>query len=55
MDSRFTELMDHFMERTSDQVKLFFGDSWFSHVERLIRSVAPQCEAHVFNLTFHLL
>ena len=43
------------MERTSDQVKLFFGNLWFSHVERLIRSIALQCEARVFNLTFHLL
>ena len=43
------------MERTSDQVKLFFGDSWFFHVDRLTRSVALQREAHAFNLTFHLL
>ena len=43
------------MERTSDHVKLFFGDPWFSRVKRLIHSVALQCEAHVFNLTFRLL
>ena len=43
------------MERTNDQVKLFFGDLWFSHMEHLICSIALQCEARIFNLTFHLL
>ena len=47
--------MGHLMERISDQVKLSFGDLWFSHVDRLICSVAPQCEVRAFNLTFHLL
>ena len=47
--------MGHLMERTSDQVKVFFGDSWFSHVDRLTRSVALQREARVFNPTFRLL
>ena len=47
--------MGHLIERTGDQVKMFFGDLWFSHVERLTRSVALQQEVHVFNLTFHLL
>ena len=40
LKSRFTELTAHFMERTSDQVKLFLGDSWFSHVECSIRLTA---------------
>ena len=40
------------MERTSDHVKLFFEDSWFSHGKRLICLVALRCEARVFNLTF---
>ena len=31
------------MERTGDQVKLSFGDSWFSHMDRLICFVALQC------------
>ena len=55
MDSCFAELMGHLIERTSDQVKLFFWDLWFSHVNRLTRSVALQHEVRVFNLTFHLL
>ena len=42
------------MGRTGDQVKLFFGDSWFSHMDRLIRFVALQCKACVFNLVFFL-
>ena len=40
------------MGRTGDQVKLSFGDSWFSHVDRLIYFVAPQCEVCAFNLVF---
>ena len=32
------------MGRTGDQVKLFFGDSWFSHVDRLISFVALRCK-----------
>ena len=40
------------MERTGDQVKLSFGDSWFSHVDRLICFVALQCEVCAFNLGF---
>ena len=43
------------MERISDQVKLPFGDSWFSHVDHLICFVALQCEVCAFNLTFPLL
>ena len=54
-DSCFADLMGHLMERISDQVKLSFGDSWFSHVDRLICSVALQCEVRAFNLTFPLL
>ena len=46
--------MGHLMERTSDQVKLFFEGSWFSHVDHLTCSVALQSEAHAFNLTYHL-
>ena len=42
------------MERISDQVKLPFGDSWFSHVDRLICFVALQCEVRAFNLIFFL-
>ena len=55
LDSHFADLMGHSMERISDQVKLSFGDSWFSHVDRLICSVTFQCEVRAFNLTFHLL
>ena len=40
------------MERISDQVKLSLGDSWFSHMDRLIYFVALQCEVRAFNLTF---
>ena len=40
------------MGRTGDQVKLSFADSWFSHVDRLIRFVALQCEVCAFNLVF---
>ena len=40
------------MERISDQVKLPFGDLWFSHVDRLICFVALQCEVRAFNLIF---
>ena len=40
------------MDRISDQVKLSFGDSWFSHVDRLICFVALQCEVCAFNLGF---
>ena len=42
------------MGRTGDQVKLSFGDSWFSHVDRLISFVALQCEVCAFNLGFFL-
>ena len=42
------------MERTGDQVKLSFGDLWFSHVDRLICFVALQCEVCAFNLLFFL-
>ena len=42
------------MERISDQVKLSFGDLWFSHVDHLICFVALQCEVHAFNLIFFL-
>ena len=55
MDSRLADLMGHLMERMGDQVKLPFGDSWFSHVDRLICSVALQCGVRAFNLTFPLL
>ena len=40
------------MGRTGDQVKLFFGDSWFSHVDRSICFVALQCKVCAFNLVF---
>ena len=40
------------MERISDQVKLPFGDSWFSHVDCLICFVAFQSEVRAFNLIF---
>ena len=55
LDSRFAELTGHLIERNRDQVKLFFGDLWFSHMDRLTRSVALQREVCVCNLTFHLL
>ena len=42
------------MERISDQVKLSFGDLWFSHVDHLICFVALQCEVRAFNLIFFL-
>ena len=40
LKSCFTELMDHFVERMSDLVKLVFRDSWFSHVDRLTHLIA---------------
>ena len=40
LKSHFTELMDHFVERTSDLVKLVFGDSWFSHMDHLTHLIA---------------
>ena len=40
------------MGRMSDQVKLSFGDSWFSHVDHLICFVALQCKVCAFNLIF---
>ena len=46
--------MGHLMGRTGDQVKLSFGDSWFSHVDHLIRFVALQCKVCAFNLVFFL-
>ena len=55
LDSRFADLTGHLIERISDQVKLSFGDSWFSHVGRLICFVALQCEVRAFNLIFPLL
>ena len=42
------------MGRTGDQVKLFFGDSWFSHVDLLISFVALQYKSCAFNLVFPL-
>ena len=35
-------------------MKLSFGDSWFSHMDRLICFVALQCEVCAFNLGFFL-
>ena len=40
------------MGRTGDQMKLSFGDLWFSHVDRLIHFVALRCEVCAFNLGF---
>ena len=54
LDSRLADLMGLLMERTGDQVKPSFGDSWFSHVDRLICFVALQCEVCAFNLVFSL-
>ena len=45
LDSRLAELMGHLIERTRDQVKLFLGYSWFSHMDCLTCSVALQHEA----------
>ena len=55
LDGRLADLTGLLMGRTGDQVKLPFGDSWFSHVDRLIRFVALQCEVSAFNLVFPLL
>ena len=40
------------MGRTGDQVKLSFGDSWFSHVDHVIYFVALRCEVCASNLAF---
>ena len=52
LDSHFADLMGQLIERIGDQVKLSFGDSWFSHVDRLICFAALQCEVRAFNLIF---
>ena len=52
LDSCLADLTGLLMERTGDRVKLSFGDSWFSHVDRLICFVALQCEVCAFNLVF---
>ena len=52
LDSRLADLTGLLIDRISDQVKLSFGDSWFSHVDRLICFVALQCEVCSFNLGF---
>ena len=38
------------MGRTGDQVKLFFEDSWFSHVDRLISFVALPCKVNFIKI-----
>ena len=52
LDSCFADLTGQLIERIGDQVKLSFGDSWFSHVDRLICFTALQCEVCAFNLIF---
>ena len=52
LDKCFADLMGHQTERIGDQVKLPFGDSWFSRMDHLICVVAIQCKVHVFNLIF---
>ena len=52
MDSRLADLTGLLTGRTGGQVKLSFGDSWFSHVDHLISFVALQCEVCAFNLGF---
>ena len=55
LDSCFAHLMGHLMEKLSGQVKLSFGDSWFSHVGHFICSITLLCRVRASNLIFHLL